>query len=278
MVVAHHLAFDSLVEDIDVRTGELSCADLTLEQKVQLGERSASGLRNTEVSVDDAEEADSSPEEAGIVAPVPSSRVQHVRRKDTADDTHDIVQIAAEHNGLDLQAAGGELSNERVSYRSYCQLVDQRPANHHRARGERCLVPVRLWYQTEEAHDEEHDAETAETAQVQCSASNAQCHEEPCAEHSCHVDAVLAHGERISLGRVQAGLFEEVGRVIRKGVAAQVLHGPYHADNLRSAQVSALKTVEVAGALGDLLFQCSRVDHHSNGLISIEVFLHGGQS
>lgn len=46
------------VEDVDLRAGELARADAALEEQVQLREGAAARLRDAEVSVDDAEEAD----------------------------------------------------------------------------------------------------------------------------------------------------------------------------------------------------------------------------
>ena len=128
-------------------------------------------------------------------------------------------------------------------------------------------------HEAQEAHDEEHGAEAAQADEVEGAAADAQRHEEPGAEDADHVDAVLAHGEGVGLGGVQAGLLQEVGRVVGEGVAAEVLDGPDHADDLGAAQVGALEAVEVAGTPRDLLLEGGRVDHHGDGLVGVEVGL-----
>ena len=60
----------AVFEDIDVGGGEFARADLLLEEQVEFGEGAAAGFGQAEVRVDDAEEAGSTPEEAGVVAPV----------------------------------------------------------------------------------------------------------------------------------------------------------------------------------------------------------------
>jgi hypothetical protein len=65
-----HMPTDLICEDINVILGKLPCRDTSLEHEVQLGEGSAAWFGDAEVGVDDAEEADAAPEEAGVVAPV----------------------------------------------------------------------------------------------------------------------------------------------------------------------------------------------------------------
>lgn len=56
-------------ENVDLCFCEFSCADPLLKEQVKLGESATAGLRYTEVSVNDAQEATASPEESGVVAP-----------------------------------------------------------------------------------------------------------------------------------------------------------------------------------------------------------------
>ena len=51
------------------RRGKLARADLLLKQQVKFREGAAPGLGETEVRVDDTEEAGAAPEETGVVAP-----------------------------------------------------------------------------------------------------------------------------------------------------------------------------------------------------------------
>lgn len=90
------------IKDVDLSAGKLPCADASFEKQIQFCKGAARGLGNTEVSVDDAEEADAGPEEAGIVFPIPLTGIQHVRRQDGADDADDVVQVAAQDDCLDL--------------------------------------------------------------------------------------------------------------------------------------------------------------------------------
>lgn len=122
-----------LVKHIDLGLGELARTDPSLEEEVEFGKRPSIRLRDPEERVYDAKEADAAPEEAGIVAPIPCAGVQHVRGQDTADDGDDVVQVAAEHDRLDLKAAGGELGDKGVGDRADGQLVEERPYDHHGA-------------------------------------------------------------------------------------------------------------------------------------------------
>lgn len=58
---------------------------------------------------------------------------------------------------------------------------------------------MRLGHQTQEAEDEEHAAQAAETIQIQGAASDAQSHQAPCAKDTDHVDGVLAQGKRVGV-------------------------------------------------------------------------------
>ena len=69
----------SLRKDVDFGTRKLTSRNLLLEQKIELGESSASGFRDSEVGIDDAKTADAAPEETSIIAPIPGSFVEHIR-------------------------------------------------------------------------------------------------------------------------------------------------------------------------------------------------------
>lgn len=74
----HHRAPNTLLKHIHIRRSKLPRTNPLLKEEVQLRERAALRLRNPEVRVHDAQEADGAPEEARVVAPVPGARVEHV--------------------------------------------------------------------------------------------------------------------------------------------------------------------------------------------------------
>lgn len=236
----HNLFLDRLLEDVDLGGGKLAGRDALLKEHVELGKGASAGLGDAEVGVDDAAEAKASPEEGGEVVPVPFAFVEHVRRQDSSDDANNVVQVAAQDDRLDLETARRQLAHERVADSADGELVEERPDNHKAACGNGALVVVD---KTKEAEDKEHAKEAAETIQVEIAAADAVGHEGPCAKDANHVDAVLTEGEAVGLLGSQAGLAEEVGRVVGEGVAREVLDGPDHADDLCAAQVDALEAV-----------------------------------
>jgi hypothetical protein len=235
-------------KDVDFGFGKFSRTNLLLKQQIELGESTTSGLGYTEVRVDDAKRTHSSPEETGKVAPVPSAGVEHVWRQDAADNANNVVQVASENNSLDLQAAGGDFGDKRVADGTDRQLVAQCPDQHHGTSCERGRILVSSRDKSEEAHDEKHGAEEAETDQVEGSTANSNAHEEPSAKHTGHVDAVLSNGKVHSLARVKTSLLQEISRVAGEGVATEILNGPHHADNLGTTKIGALEAIQVAGA------------------------------
>ena len=111
LVLGNDTVVKCLIEDIDFCSCELPCANLSLEQQIQLGKSPASWFRHTEERVDAAQEGNAGPEESRVIAPVPSARIDHVWSQDRADDSDDDVQVAAEDYGLDLQATSRNLSD-----------------------------------------------------------------------------------------------------------------------------------------------------------------------
>lgn len=53
--------------------------------------RSSGRLGNTEINVNDAEEAGTGPKETGLATPVPGGGVELVRSEDGADDANDVA-------------------------------------------------------------------------------------------------------------------------------------------------------------------------------------------
>ncbi len=207
-----------ILKNIHIRTRKLPRANPSLKEQIQLRKTPATRFRDAEVRVDNAEEADTRPEEAGEVSPVPAPRVEHVGRQDGADYADDVVQIAAEDHGLDLEATGGQFSDEGVAHCADGELVEEGPDEHYGARGEGALFFVCFRDKTQEAEDEEHGAETAEAVKVEGAATDSKGHQEPGSEYTGHVDAVLAEGEVVGFVVGEAGLLEEVGGVAREGI------------------------------------------------------------
>jgi hypothetical protein len=96
------------VEHIDLSLGKLPGADAALKQDIELSKGSVLGLGESEVGVDEAQECDTAlqmvsiftyrsnqsltyPEEAGEVAPVPGRGVEHVRSKNTVDNSNHVA-------------------------------------------------------------------------------------------------------------------------------------------------------------------------------------------
>lgn len=84
-------------------------------QLTQFGERSSLGFGNSEECVDDAAEADSSPEKGRQLLPVPGGRVDHVGSQDAADDSDDVVGVSSEGDRLDEQLSRGDFTDNRVA-------------------------------------------------------------------------------------------------------------------------------------------------------------------
>lgn len=90
-VVVDDLTLDGLVKYIDLRRGKFAGADSPFEEQIQLREGTSTRLRHAEVGVNNAQETDTAPEEACVVAPVPGAGIQHIRGEDTADNSDDVV-------------------------------------------------------------------------------------------------------------------------------------------------------------------------------------------
>lgn len=100
------------MEHVHFGRGKLPGTNTSLKKHIKLRKGSAVRLRQAKVGVDDAQETDATlvpwsadrylseqrsqilepyPEESGIVAPVPSGRVEHIRRQDAVDDANDVA-------------------------------------------------------------------------------------------------------------------------------------------------------------------------------------------
>lgn len=78
-IIINDASLNGLIKDIDLGSGELASTNTTLEEQIQLSEGAAARLGNAEVCIYNAEEADTAPEETGVVAPVPGAGIEHVR-------------------------------------------------------------------------------------------------------------------------------------------------------------------------------------------------------
>lgn len=123
LLIQPHLIF----KNIHLGARKIPRANPPLKQQIQFRKTASTGLGNPEIRIDDTEEADARPEEAGEVGPVPASGVEHVWREHGADDADDVVEVAAEDDGLDLEAAGGDLSDEGVADCADGELVEEGP-------------------------------------------------------------------------------------------------------------------------------------------------------
>jgi hypothetical protein len=126
LIPIHNLPFQPhlILKNVHICTRKLPRTNPSLKQQIQLRETPATRFRHPEISINDAEEADACPEEASEVRPVPVPGVKHVRGEHGADDADD---VAAEHDGLDLQAPGGELGDEGVADCADGELVEEGP-------------------------------------------------------------------------------------------------------------------------------------------------------
>lgn len=125
-----------------------------------------------------------------------------------------LLKHTTKSDGLDLQSPGRNLTDKRVTDSSNRQLVHQRPTKHDTASCDRSLPVVRLGDKTKETQHEEHAEKTAQSVQVQSSTSNTTAHQEPGAKYASHVDSVLSEGKPIGIVVAQAGLLEEIRRVV----------------------------------------------------------------
>lgn len=82
--------------------------------RTNLGIGSARRFGHTEVGIDKTEETRASPKETGIVAPVPSSGVDHVRCKNVADNGNNVIRSTTESNSLNRKSSRGNFTDQGV--------------------------------------------------------------------------------------------------------------------------------------------------------------------
>lgn len=92
-------------ERIGIRIFEVPCFDPALKENVEFGVCLSLRFWKTEPHPYYAQEATPAPEKASFGAPIPSGWVDHTGGNDVVEDTHDIVKVPGQHNGLGPQSS-----------------------------------------------------------------------------------------------------------------------------------------------------------------------------
>lgn len=79
-LVLCYLVVQGYIESVDVSRLELPRRDLILKEQVDLSESSSCWLGQSEIVVNENEEASPSPEKPSEIPPIPGGRVNHIRR------------------------------------------------------------------------------------------------------------------------------------------------------------------------------------------------------
>lgn len=157
---------------INRRLGKVSWRDLSLKQNIQLGRRPVLGLRNAKISENNGNETTTSPKQARLSTPVPSSRIELVRSENTSDDGSDGICPASKDDRLAAEEGRGDLGAERVGQGSDGAVVEERGDDEEGAdcpgEGGRGGTGLRDAEGADEDHDDEHEDETPE---VDCAAA-----------------------------------------------------------------------------------------------------------
>lgn len=165
------IAVDSLGQ-VNRRLGKVSGRDFSLKQNIQLSRRPILGLRNTKVRENNGNETTTSPKQACLGTPVPSSRVELIRSENTGNDGSNSVCPAGEDDRLAAEQGRGDLGAERVGQGSDGAVVEERGDDEEGAdgpgEGGRGGTGLRDAEGADEDHDDEHEDETPE---VDCAAA-----------------------------------------------------------------------------------------------------------
>jgi hypothetical protein len=86
-----NLAGECHIKSIYISPLELSCKVTTLEEQIDLGERTARRLGKAKVVIRKYTEAGSGPEESGKVAPFPGRGVDYVRCEDNDNNGTKVI-------------------------------------------------------------------------------------------------------------------------------------------------------------------------------------------
>lgn len=104
-------------EWVDFNLPKLPGADAILEQDVKVSISETLGLRKSEISPNYTQQIQASPEECGLAAPVPSSRVHKSWLQGADHNTGDVVYVTCENDCLDSKACGWQFGNEGIADR-----------------------------------------------------------------------------------------------------------------------------------------------------------------
>lgn len=161
---------------IDPSGAELPGADMVLEQDVEFTVRPALWFREAEVVVDEQQQASSGPEEARLRAPVPLGVEQHARHEGVVDDAADVVEVAGQYDGFDLEAGGWDVGNQRIADGADGDVVHERVDHEERAGRQRGAAS-----RTGHAHaanDHEETEQDSEAPEIQSPTTDMR-HQEP---------------------------------------------------------------------------------------------------
>ena len=246
---------------IDVRLVELAGADLVLKEHVQLGKGASLGLGQAEVAPDEEDDGEAGPEEGGEGTPVPLRRQQHLRHEHVVQDRAEIVQVAREHDGLDLHPRGRDLRHEGVADRTDRDIVHEgvdeneranRPAGRasaavfDRVRHVLGLLigggePLR---NTGTADGDKNDNHHANAPDVDLAPANV-THHEPGENGADRAHAVLANAHVECAGLAQAGPLQELDGVAHQRGTTVLLGKPDDAGDFGTSSVDAAETLQV---------------------------------
>ena|ERR1700761_6487134 len=112
-------------ERINFGAGKLASRNLLLKERVELSITAALGFWESEVAPGEAQEAGSSPEEAGLGSPVPCGWVELAWGEDVGDDAANVVEVTCQHHGLLSESGGRDFGDERIADGSDGAVVDK---------------------------------------------------------------------------------------------------------------------------------------------------------
>jgi hypothetical protein len=116
-----------LVERVNVRGLKFAGWNLLREQDIEFVEGPILGLRESEERPDENDQCTATPNEAGIAAQVPRSRVNEVRFQRAANDASDVIGVTSETDGLLTETGRTHLGGQSPAELSGGELEDEGP-------------------------------------------------------------------------------------------------------------------------------------------------------
>jgi hypothetical protein len=101
-----------IILNIDNSLGPLARRHMTVEQDINLTERSVLHLRDEHPGQDGTEESGAGPDVTALAAQVPLVAVQHVAGEENAGDVDQVVGAAADAGGERPEADGGRFADD----------------------------------------------------------------------------------------------------------------------------------------------------------------------